>query len=307
MSEIIQKAAEWGKQSAGLRKAFRNLDELVNTQGGYHWQPKYDGIHAVFDLPKGLAYTRERNPLPSIQHLVDKMIGAWGQQHVLQGEVWNEGVAFKDISGAARRLSLQPHLGCVLYDVHDAAVFSGTLRGEVPYRTRLGQLRALHASFSGDPLIRLTESYPANGDTCPIGGWGVLAQEYVKRGGYDGLILRDLAAFWEPGTARNGQLLKVKPTITLDLRCNGVIQGEGKHAGKLGALSVSYHGVNSAVGTGFDDEQRAILWMGATTLGRGVNPIGAIVEVECMAVNPNNTLREPRFKRVRWDKTEADA
>lgn len=308
--EIIQKAAEWGKQSANLRKAFGTVDALVSQRRGYHWQPKYDGIHAIFDLEKRRAYTRESTPLPSVQHLVERMVGSFGPHYVLQGEVWNEGVAFKDISGAARRQYLQPHLGCVMYDVHLPMMFNAG-RSFVPYRHRLGVLRQLCANFNGDPFIRIADSYPTD-DMKPIGGWSVLAQEYVNRGGYDGLILRDLDASWETGTAREGQLIKIKPTVTLDLRCNGAIPGVGKHAGKLGALSVSYKGVNTAVGTGFSDDERERMWRAACDGRPGNellkdNPIGKIIEVEAMAVNPNNTLREPRFKAVRWDKTEADA
>jgi DNA ligase-1 len=175
------------------------------------------------------------------------------------------------------------------------------------YSFRRGGLIIELAKVSGYPYIKLGESYSA--DEAPIGGWQVLAQEYVRRGGYDGLILRDRNAPWTSGLARNGELIKVKPSVTLDLRCNGVIQGEGKHAGKLGAISVSFHGVNSCVGTGFSDEQRDSFWKGATRNDPDdllLNPIGQIVEVECMCVNTNNTLREPRFKAVRWDKSKAD-
>ena len=298
--ELIQKAAEWDKQSSKLRKQYDRVEHLT-AQGGYVWQPKYDGIHCIIDTTNRCAFTREHTNLPSIQHVVDYLSDAVGLGYVFQGEVWLPDTPFKDISGAARRQYLQPQLGVVLYDVHSHAQFLAGFDPN-PYKLRLGLLRTLMAYVSGYPHILLGHSAPA--DDHPIGGWSVLAQEYVKRGGYDGLILRDLNATWTAGTARNGELIKVKPSVTLDLRCNGVIQGEGKHYGKLGAISVSFNGVNSCVGTGFSDEQRSTLWANALT---GIDsPIGQIVEVECMCINPNNTLREPRFKAVRWDKSKAD-
>ena len=221
---------------------------------------------------------------------------------MFQGEVWLPDTPFKDISGAARRQSLQPNLGVVLYDCHWAGEFHAG-RNIFGYAARRRELADNLAKVSGYPHIRLGDSY--NADEAPIGGWQVLAQEYVRRGGYDGLILRDTRSPWIAGTARNGELIKVKPSVTLDLRCNGVIQGEGKHAGKLGAISVSFNGVNSCVGTGFSDPERSEFWEGATT-GRGPRIIGQLVEVECMCVNTNGTLREPRFKAVRWDKSKAD-
>lgn len=303
--DIIQKAAEWDKQSSKLRKKYARVEELTN-EGGYVWQPKYDGIHAIINTTARKATTREGNELPSIQHVVDYLSNAVGSGWVFQGEVWLPGTPFKDISGAARRQYLQPQLGVVLYDCHEELAFMmGT--NNLPYFHRLADLRALLAKVSGYPHILLGDSFPA--DEPPIGGWQVLAQEYVRRGGYDGLILRNTNAAWQTGTARNGELIKVKPSVTLDLRCNGVIQGEGKHAGKLGAISVSFNGINSCVGTGFSDQQRDEFWQAA--IGNApddecVSPIGQIVEVECMCVNSNGTLREPRFKAVRWDKKKAD-
>lgn len=303
--ELIQKATEWDKQSSKLLKKYRRVEDLTN-EGGYVWQPKYDGIHAIINTTERRAITREGTPLPSIQHVVDYLSNAVGPGWVFQGEVWLPATPFNDISGAARRQSLQPQLGVVLYDCHEEALFAaGT--NDAPYSYRRADLVRLLAHVSGWAHIRLGASFPA--DEPPIGGWQILAQEYVRRGGYDGLILRDTRSPWVAGTARNGELIKVKPSVTLDLRCNGVIQGEGKHSGKLGAISVSFNGVNSCVGTGFSDQQRDEFWQAA--IGNApddecVSPIGQIVEIECMCVNTNGTLREPRFKAVRWDKKKAD-
>lgn len=299
--DIIQKAAAWDKQSSKLRKKYARVEELTN-EGGYVWQPKYDGVHAVIGTSSRRAATREGNFLPSIQHVVEYLANAVGPGWVFQGEVWVPDTPFKDISGAARRQYSRPHLEVVLYDVHPADRFVEG-RNSDTYKERRGDLVRLLAAVSEYPRIKLGDSFPA--DAPPIGGWQVLAQEYVQRGGYDGLILRDTRAAWKVGTARNGELIKIKPSVTLDLRCNGVIQGEGKHTGKLGAISVSFNGVNSCVGTGFNDEERGAFWEGATT-GLGPRIIGQIVEVECMCVNANGTLREPRFKAVRWDKKKAD-
>ena len=301
MAEIIQKAVEYNKVSAKLRKQFPRVESLVHD-GTYCWQPKYDGIHCIIDTTNRCAFTRENTPLPAIQHVVDYLSTACGTGRVFQGEVWLPGVAFKDISGAARRQYLQPQLGVVLYDLHPASAFYQG-RNNQSYSYRRGGLLIELAKVSGNPLIRAGESYTVADP--PIGGWQVLAQEYVRRGGYDGLILRDRNAPWEAGLARNGELIKVKPSVTLDLRCNGVIQGEGKHAGKLGAISVGLNGVNSCVGTGFSDEERELLWRGACD-NTANNPIGQIVEVEAMCVNTNGTLREPRFKCIRWDKKKGD-
>lgn len=305
-NERIQKATEWDKQSAALLKQYRNVEALTSA-GNYCWQPKYDGVHCIIDTTERTAVTREGTPLPSIQHVVDYLSTAVGGGQVFQGEVWVPNTPFKDISGAARRHAVQPHLGVVLYDWHHHEFF---VMGEDPQPYRARRARLLHelAKVNGYPHILIGGScYCAD---YPIGGWQALAQEYIRDGGYDGLILRDLNAPWVAGICRNGALIKVKPSVTLDLRCNGVIQGEGKHAGKLGAISVSFNGVNTCVGTGFSDQEREDFWEAAVyganrEKHRRENPIGKIVEVECMCINTNNTLREPRFKAVRWDKSRS--
>lgn len=295
MADIIQKATEWDKQSAALRKKYPTVDALTDAHGCYHWQPKYDGIHAIIDTTSRRAFTREETPLPSIQHIVERLAGAHGPGFIFQGEVWNDGVAFKDISGAARRHALQPHLGVVLYDVHRCQDFYCGYDEPVAYSVRRGLLMSLHANFNGDPLIRLVESFPANIDTRPIGGWSLLAQEYVKRGGYDGLILRDVSAPWSTGPSRKGELIKVKPSVTLDLRCTAYSHKRGEKTGRdVLTLTVAHNGVETDVGSGIPHD---LHWQDA---------FNKIVEVECMCVNPNGTLREPRFKAVRWDKTKAD-
>lgn len=300
--ELIQKAAEWDKQSSKLLKKYRRVEDLT-SEGGYVWQPKYDGIHAIINTTERRAITRAGTPLPSIQHVVDYLSDAVGTGWVFQGEVWLPDTPFKDISGAARRQYLQPQLGVVLYDCHRAGEFAAG-RNIFCYAARRRGLADNLAKVSGYPHIRLSDSY--NADEAPIGGWQAVAQGYVRRGGYDGLILRDTRSPWFAGTARNGELIKIKPSVTLDLRCNGVIQGEGKHYCKLGAISVSLNGVNSWVGTGFSDDERDRFWRAAVVRDKTSSPIGQIVEIECMCVNTNGTLREPRFKAVRWDKSKAD-
>lgn len=293
-NEIIQKATEWDKQCAALKKKYRSVDELTDA-GDYHWQPKYDGVHVIIDTTTRTAFSREGTAYPSVQHIVERLANACGTGLVFQGEVWLSGVPFKDISGAARRQYLQPHLGVVLYDVHQRVDF---VAGTDPfnYFDRLGALRLLLAKLSGDPLIGGVRSYPATPDTRPIGGWQVLAQEYVSQGGYDGLILRDLNAGWQAGPVRNGELVKVKPSVSLDLRVTGFITEVGEKTGRpVYKLLVDFRGEDRVIGSGVPHNLADL------------PELHDIIEVECMCINPNNTLREPRFKAVRHDKSEPDA
>lgn len=104
--------------------------------------------------------------------------------------------------------------------------------------------------------------------------------------GYEGLVLRsidDPSAPW----------LKVKPSDTLDLLVTGYEVGEGKHAGRLGALLTS----KGRVGTGFTDAERQDFW------DRRAYLIGKVtIEVGYMHLTPDGKMRHPRFIRERFDK-----
>ena len=106
--------------------------------------------------------------------------------------------------------------------------------------------------------------------------------EEVVAAGYEGLVLRQ-GSTW----------LKVKPTETYDVPVTGIIEGTGKHKGRMGALMTPM----GKVGTGFSDLER-LAWWGTTSQ----NTIGKIIEVECMKLTPDGKFRHPRFVRIRPDK-----
>lgn len=75
---------------------------------------------------------------------------------------------------------------------------------------------------------------------------------------WEGLMLRDAGAPYE--YKRSGKLLKIKQWKDIECKVIGVKAGIGKHLGRLGALIVDYKGHVVAVGSGFDDQEREILW-----------------------------------------------
>jgi DNA ligase-1 len=296
MAELIQKATEWDKQSAAFKKV-RPLETLHQT---HIMQPKYDGCHMLIDTTAQRAFSRTNETVRSCDHLIKRCVDLFGPGAVIQGEAYMQDTPFPFISGKYRQHAPWEPMEYVVYDaLPDWAFRAG--RYDEPYYIRQDWL------YTWAGLEPISEGGVYMAAWAWANGTDVQAKanEYVKQGGYDGLMLRDPNAPWVAGPARKGELVKVKPTATLDLRCNGVIRGEGKHAGRLGAISVSYRGATSCVGTGFSDDERELLWRAACD-GTASSPIGQIVEIECMAVNPNNTLREPRFKGIRWDKERPD-
>lgn len=132
-----------------------------------------------------------------------------------------------------------------------------------------------------------------------------LAKEACDAGNYDGIILRKPDGTWTRG-ARDENIIKVKPSLTLDLRVTGIEEGKGKHLGKVGALIVDYKGKPCRVGTGLSDKQREDWHDDPHQTSCGNYIIGRIVEVQAMSESTNGLLREPRLKGLRFDTKPED-
>ena len=63
--------------------------------------------------------------------------------------------------------------------------------------------------------------------------------------GFEGLVLR-----------QNENWIKVKPEETHDVAITGFVEGNGKHLGRLGYVTTD----KGAVGAGFTDAERQLLW-----------------------------------------------
>ena len=75
---------------------------------------------------------------------------------------------------------------------------------------------------------------------------------------WEGLMLRDAGTPYQ--YKRTDKLLKIKQWQDIECKVVGVKAGIGKHLGRLGALIVDYKGYVVAVGSGFNDQEREILW-----------------------------------------------
>jgi len=105
--------------------------------------------------------------------------------------------------------------------------------------------------------------------------------DHVILQGYEGLVLR-----------QGDRWLKVKPSENLDVLVLGMVEGTGKHAGRLGAVQT----IKGDVGTGFTDPEREWMWNDKDEW------IGRTIEVACMHLTPDGMFRHPRYVRERFDK-----
>lgn len=285
MADLIQKAVEWDKLSAKFKKEWGSIDNLDRSR--WLHQPKYDGCHVIFDTRDMVVFSRTREIVRSMDHVLEQL----PRGYVIQGEAYQYDTKFPEISGAFRRHSPQPQLLLMAYDMHDPDRFCAG-RNDRPYSERLCDLAEL---LTPSDTVRFVDAEAIRGRS-PLEMANSLASSV--RDAYDGVILRDMQSTWTTGPAREGQIIKVKPCVSLDLRVVGWSSAPGAKTGReVVTFTVEYRGVRTDVGSGVPH---------SITPDNAQTYVGAIVEVECMAVNPNNTLREPRFKGVRFDKEEPD-
>lgn len=117
----------------------------------------------------------------------------------------------------------------------------------------------------------------------------------------EGVILKKWDAPFNPGK-RDYTLMKIKCELTLDLLVVGWGKGKPgtKYEDTLGFLVVKEMDGTTHQVSGMSDDQRAE-WARDFELIRG-----QVVEVAAMKRLPNGSLREARFKAVRYDKIAAD-
>lgn len=296
MAEKIMKAVELSKTSAAFKKKYPDLRALVDA--GWKAYRKYDGCMGIAvltpDGPGGM-FSRTGKAVGSCGHILDalhrRMRDYWsvgGLNIAIIGEVWEPGVPFPTISGKFRATRPSPELQFVMFDYtaahgEEPPYVSGH---HIPYWNRYIGLGRLAGEF---PLY-LAERVSIGPHEDPE----TVARQYVAAGGYDGLVLRDEAARYTVGLAKEGQIVKVKPLLSLDLRIEEIKTEPGDKTGRpVHTIRVSYRGVDTWVGAGVPHDK--------TLLGRG-----DIVQIDCLGLTEDGKLREPRYVATRYDKEFPD-
>ena len=120
-----------------------------------------------------------------------------------------------------------------------------------------------------------------------------LHDQFVKEG-FEGAMVKDLDAPYKFG--RGPEVMKLKDFHDVDLKIDKLLEGTGRHSGKLGSVVVSYQGVEVQVGSGFSDELRETIWSSPEEF------VGRMIEVRYQEVTPDGSLRFPTFVCFRNDR-----
>ncbi|BAG70383.1 ATP-dependent DNA ligase [Ralstonia phage RSB1] len=303
---IVHKAVEFEKITKGARTALsKSLGVLVggvdDLSDYFIAQRKHDGVNGVAVL-KGNGDTmlsRTGEVAKSCDHILRYLKGHIGKDWVVLGEVWHKKWKQSDISGAFRRHSPGPELTFAAFDMLTVAEFEAGCSNR-PFAERYLKLHSKLAGTPSDPAFLCATYNPgtygsATGLAADLGSKGPVGQ-----GWYDGLILRDPAGFWTAGSGTTGEIIKVKPRQSFDVLVLGVNEGLGKNAGTCGSLTCKGPSKTFTVRGCVTDGVAALWWDNPD------NIVGKIIEVECLGITEDGSLREPVMKCVRDDKLDAD-
>jgi DNA ligase-1 len=291
---LILKAVEFGKLSSKFRKKW--ADEQALWEAGWLAQRKYDGcfgMAVITDYEAQMLSRTGEDYTTSCAHILAELQEAaacWVNfgPFIVLGEVWHPDLSFPTISGQFRKRAPSK----LWFMAND--ILPIRLESNLPYAQRLSNLQSLlpEVGSTDNCYVRTVQPIPFTTDR-------TIMQEALALqglGGYDGAILRDCGAGYSPVLVKNGEIVKVKPTLSLDLLCVELKEAVGEKTGRpVYTVGVRYKGLTTWVGSGVPHE-----WAAAPSLGQ-------IVEIECLGITEDGKLREPRFKGIRFDKKEPDA
>lgn len=277
---IIQKAVEPSKVVKKNRLTIEQMGER------FFAFKKYDGCCAI--LMDGKTFSRtgeEYQCLNEVAEYLRNLYPDW----VFIGEAWWAGKdQFNLISGEFRRQQVSDKLMFVAHDFIPREDFD---KGycTIPFKYRGDDVGII--GHMGGRIIE-AEGYAPGSYGCPQ----AFCNQLVEQGGYDGLVLRDPDGMWTVGSGTQGGIIKIKRKLSFDLRVLEVNVATGEKTGRnVYKLVCDFRGLRLGVGSGvphkLDD----------------VPSVGDIVEVEAMDYSSDGLLREPRFKGIRFDKTDPDA
>lgn len=299
---LVMKAVEHDKLPAKLRKLLPNHDAMRDA--GYWMQRKYDGCMgiALITLLREQCemVSRTGEKVRSCDHILDHLHAAAAQYGAFDdfaviGEVWHPERPFPRISGGFRRHDPDTELWFVMNDMvgfgRDEDGFPQLRNTAMPYRHRYDGLLEFRNDGNLPPTMPVAITLMPNEYSNPDS----LAQKWQDEGGYDGGILRNPAGGYTVGTVKGGEIVKIKPLLSLDLKIDAIYTEPGEKTGRpVHTIDVTYKGVTTRVGSGVPHDRNEF-------------SIFDVVEVACLGLTEDGKLREPRFKGVRPDKLEADA
>ena len=294
---IIHKAVELDK----VQKRVRPTIDQLRTE--YLAQPKYDGVNCVVlkyanSVEHITILSRTGEECVSANHIKEALDAApFAPIGVYLGEYWHPAIDQPTVSGMFRKKDgtqySEPFF--VVFDFISIGEWEAGF-SELSYLDRVGRLPATLSKIEecrAPFFLAESQGFLVDQEMQPMEA----AKLLCEGGAYDGLILRKPSGTWTMGDlGTRGEIIKIKPTITMDLRVLSINTDIGEKTGReVYTVVVDLgDGKTQEVGSGVPHDQSQL------------PEVGGIVEIEAMCFSKFGLLREPRFKGIRHDKAEAD-
>lgn len=234
--------ASWGRDTVERRPTKPAIALLQEAPAdidpaGFLVSEKYDGARGVWDGEQ-LRF-RSGLPVPAPRWFTERLPPV-----PLDGELWLGRGRFEALSGAVRRqVPDDAEWRAIRYMVFELP------GGQGDFSQRAARIKAMAAQVAWGQLAAAPQLVVADR--------AALARrlDEVVQGGGEGLVLHRADALY--ATGRLPGLLKLKPLQDAEAVVLGHEPGQGRHAGRLGALRVrSEDGREFSIGTGLSDAQR---------------------------------------------------
>ena len=302
MRKILKKHLAIGASTKTINKVFPGLIPTFNIALAQKFEekrlegksevavePKLDGIRcfAIVENGEVLLYARSGKLISNFDATIGKELSQL-PNGCYDGEIMGE-----DFTALMRQAYRKEN---VVTDGTYLSIFDfipmnewKTRNSSTPCRDRYESL--VTAMTKGDfSFLEVVPRHIVDADYCDIKS---LHDEFVQQG-YEGAMVKDLDAPYKFG--RGPEVMKLKAFHDVDLKIKRLLEGTGKHSGKLGSVVVVYNGVQVQVGSGFSDELRDTIWADPDAF------IGRIIEVRYQEVTPDGSLRFPTFVCFRNDR-----
>lgn len=253
-------------------------------------QPKLNGVRMLYtdnQMQSRDQHLWVDSMLPEIREVLADL----SPDFILDGELYRHGWSLQKINGAASVNRNAPDGNTALIQYH---VFDCVLRTD-PTLSFVARWHLLLEELSKHELLDRVHIVP----TIQVFDQAEAESQYAvfKREQYEGMMYRfPYASYGFASQCGNKEnrwtcLLKRKDFLDDEFPCIGLLEGDGKYSGMLGALVLQVRpGLTVNVGTGYSDIERVEFFSNP--------PMGKLIRIKYEMLSDNGTPLKPVFECV---------
>jgi len=239
---------------------------------------KKDGVRGLYTTTM---LSRQGKKLIGHDH-IEEWLENFGKE--FDGELCIPGAIFDVASGLIRNSKPTPES---VYWIFDCPSLPGSKRERWNW---------LAGFFDETVFIKLIPHYTIFNEAQLM-----LFYEQALSNGEEGIVVYDPDDIYED--KRSWSWMRLVPLKQADCEVIGFYEGKGKHAGSLGGIIVDYKGHEVKVGAGFKEKiSDTVRWIRQHIWDNKSQFLGAIAQCEFKEETKAGSMRQPRFKRWRFDK-----